>query len=159
MIRLDDSNKNQYRKLDSKNLVYSMNQVVGFTLQDLGGGWEEVTYYGEAFIDPTNGVVKPQYVYIMVNASVPGICKIGFTTTSVYQRAREISAATGVVSPWYPVFTYKCGNGEMLEMEVHRYLEQRDIRINDKREGFAITSDAARIIIEQLGKKYQTNEI
>ena len=61
--------------------------------------------------------------------------------------------------PWYPVFTYKCPDGKMLEQEVHDYLESIGVRVNDRREGFAIDTDQARAIIEELGKKYKSSEI
>jgi hypothetical protein len=98
---------------------------------------------------------KPEYVYILVNPSVPGICKSGFTTTTVYQRVSEINNATGVITPWYPVFAYKCPNGRMLEREVHDELERLGARLNPKREGFYMSSNDAREIIEKLGSKYQ----
>jgi hypothetical protein len=33
------------------------------------------------------------------------------------------------------------------------------MRINDRREGFAIDTDSARAVIEKLGKKYKTNDL
>ena len=121
-------------------------------------GWEQVTYYGASWVDPTSIPQNPHYIYILVNPSVPGICKIGFTTTTVYQRVKEINQATGVITPWYPVFSYKCPDGRMLEQEIHEELALMGLRINNKREGFAIDTDSARAIIEKLGKKYKTNE-
>ncbi len=45
----------------------------------------------------------------------------------------------------------------MLEREIHTELERLGARLNQKREGFYISSDDARTLIERLGKKYQTN--
>jgi hypothetical protein len=45
----------------------------------------------------------------------------------------------------------------MLEREVHDELERLGARINPKREGFYMSSDTARSIIERLGKKYETS--
>jgi hypothetical protein len=47
----------------------------------------------------------------------------------------------------------------MLEQEVHEELALMGMRINDKREGFAIDTDNARAVIEKLGKKYKINDI
>jgi hypothetical protein len=94
-------------------------------------------------------------IYILVNPSVPNICKIGFTTTSVYQRVKEINSATGVIIPWYSIYSYKCPDGRALEQEVHKSLEIRGLRVNNDREGFSVTTEDARILIEALGKKYQ----
>ncbi len=38
----------------------------------------------------TSSVKNPEYVYVLVNKKMPGICKIGMTTTSVNQRVKEM---------------------------------------------------------------------
>lgn len=160
MVRLTPDESKKYRVLDNDFITrHGMRQVVGYTLSPdtHNPGWEQVTYYGASWVDPTNTPNHPHYIYILVNPSVPGICKIGFTTTSVYKRVGEINAATGVITPWYPVYSYKCPNGRMLEQEIHEHLEYIGVRVNPNREGFAIDSDAARNIIEKIGAKYKTN--
>lgn len=133
-------------------------KAVGFTLTpSLEHGWEDVTYYGDSILDPSFAIRQPEYVYVLVNQGVPGICKIGMTTTSVAQRVEEINSATGVITPWYPVYSYKCVNSYYLEQEVHSYLEKRGYRVNPKREGFSITSTEAIGVIEMLGEKYRAN--
>lgn len=161
MIQISHTEAKQYRLLDHDYISrHGMREVVAYTLtpDTQNPGWELVTYYGRAWVDSTRIPHSPHYIYILVNPSVPGICKIGFTTTTVYQRVKEINSATGVITPWYPVFSYKCPNGRMLEQEIHDYLEDIGVRVNSNREGFAIDSDNARIIIEEIGKKYQNNE-
>jgi hypothetical protein len=155
MIQLTQQEATQYRKLTSDDLKYSMRQAIAYTLTPTEEvGWDEITYYGASWIDPTNVVQKPHYIYVLLNPSIPGICKIGYTTTTVYDRTRQINAATGVIIPWYPVFTYKCPSGPMLEYDVHHHLEMIGVRVNPNREGFIISSDDARVIIEKLGTKY-----
>ena len=143
-----------YRKLSSNDFRYGMRSAIAFTLTS-DGKWDIVEYYGLAQVDPTSGINKPHWIYILVNPSVPGICKIGYTRLTVYERARQINSATGVIVPWYPVFVYQCPNGKMLETEIHNYLESIGVRVNSKREGFSISSTDASKIIEELGKKYQ----
>lgn len=146
-----------YRRLGlEKDFAYNMSSAVAFTLEYLDEEWESVVYYGDAFIDPTNSITKPHWIYVMVNPLIPDVCKIGFTTTSVEQRARELTAQTASIKPWYVVFSYKCPNGRMLEAEIHNYLEDRGIRVNHKREGFYITSAEAISVIKEIGAKYQT---
>lgn len=130
-------------------------RAVGFTLTPLKDGWEQVNYYGEAIFDPSGGIRKPEWVYILVNKDIPGICKIGMTTTSVEQRTREINSATGVISPWFPVYRYKCVNSYYLEQDVHTYLEEKGYRVSPNREGFYIDSKTAMEVIEVLGRQYQ----
>ena len=148
-----------YRKLDPEtDMAYNMDQVTSFTLTPIDQRWDKVDYYGEAWIDPTYGIYKPHYVYVMVNPSIPGICKIGYTKKTVYERCRQINSATGVITPWYPVFVYKCPSGPLLEKDVHKYLENQGKRVNLKREGFEIDSVEAIQIIEQLGEKYKNKQ-
>ena len=163
MKRITQDEAKDYRRLDHDYLYRNgMRQVVAFTLTPIPDepGWEQATYYGKRYIDPLkdDNPNRPHYIYILVNPSVPGICKIGFTTTTVYQRVKEINRATGVIIPWDPVFSYKCSDGRALERDIHEYLSIRGVRVNNKREGFTIDVDSARDIIEKLGKNYKINE-
>lgn len=157
MLRISEEELSNYRELDTvKDLKFSMHKVVGFALSPIDGYWENVTYYGEGFKDPTDSSIKSNWVYVMVNPSMPGIVKIGYTTTSIPQRVKELNAQTSSITPWYPTFSYKCPNGRMLEEEVHTYLENRGLRVNDKREGFTVTTEEAATLIRELGQKYQS---
>lgn len=136
---------------------YRCRKAVAFTLTPSTDpnyeGWEDVTYFGEGILDPTLSIKKPEWVYVLVNKSIPGICKIGMTTTTVGQRVKEINQATGVITPWFSVFKYKCINSRILEKAVHQHLETLGYRVNPKREGFEIPSSAAIDIIKELGEQ------
>jgi hypothetical protein len=148
-----------YRKLNpSKDFMYNMDQAEHFTVEPIDEKWSDVDYYGQSWLDPTYNVHKPEYVYVLVNPSMPGICKIGYTKKTVYERCRQINSATGVITPWYPVFVYKCPSGPLLEKEVHKYLENQGKRVNIKREGFEIDSVNAIKIIELIGDKYKNKQ-
>ena len=153
IVRINAEETKRYRKLP-KDDPRTVSQAVAFTLTPIEDepGWEEVTYYGEGMINPSNAISKPEYVYVLVNKSVPGICKIGMTTTSVAQRTKEINSATGVITPWYCVYSYKCLNSALLEKEVHKKLEDMGFRVNQKREGFSVDSDTAKLVIEQVAE-------
>ena len=154
--RLTDDEASKFRKLNPEtDFRYNMDQAVGFTLHPSEEeGCEDVTYYGEALLDTTGNAVKPSYVYVLLNKGFPGICKIGYTDKSVEDRCKSINAATGVIYPWYPVYSIKCLNGYSLEQDVHAYLEARGVRVNPRREGFEISSKQAIEIIEELNKNY-----
>jgi hypothetical protein len=132
-------------------------KAVAFTLTpstDPGfEGWEDVTYYQEGILDPTGCSQDPEYVYVLVNPRIPGICKIGMTTTSVNQRVKEINSATGVITPWYSVYEYKCLNSRVLEQAVHQRLESMGYRVNPKREGFEVSTSVAVSVIEALAQE------
>lgn len=144
-----------YMPLDTNDPSTSA-RAVAFTLTPLEDGWEEVTYYAQAIFDPSGAIRRPEWVYVLVNKDIPGICKIGMTTTTVEQRVKEINSATGVISPWFPVYRYRCLNSRYLEQDVHRHLENAGHRVSANREGFYIDSNTAREVIEELGVKYQT---
>lgn len=116
-------------------------------------GWEDLEYYMEGILDPSYSSRPPEWVYVLVNKGVPGICKIGMTTTSVPQRVREINSATGVITPWFAVYQYKCINSYALEQAVHSHLEGLGYRVNPNREGFDIESGEAIAVIEAIGKQ------
>jgi hypothetical protein len=156
--RIDPQDADYYIQLTKSEWNWH-DRVVGFTLtpdedeQRAKEGWEIVTYYSEGLLDPTGSIKKPEWVYVLVNKSVPGICKIGMTSTSVTQRCKEINSATGVITPWFPVFKYKCLNSYLLEQSVHQKLEEFGYRVSKNREGFEINSNLAIEIIKQQGEK------
>ena len=147
-----------YRRLHEDEVAYV--ESIGFTLSpSIESGFEEVTYYGHSLKGVVHSSKRPEWIYVLSNKHIPGILKIGYTRTSVNQRVIEINAPTGVVYPWFPVFSYKCANGFHLEQEIHRYLEGLGIRINDAREGFQIEIDEAIEVIERLGNRYRMDEL
>jgi hypothetical protein len=153
MIRITANETHFYVKLTGDD-PRKMEKAVAFTLTDSGEpGWQDVTYYGEGILDPSLSPKKPEWVYVLVNKSMPGICKIGMTTTSVPQRVKEINSATGVITPWFAVFKYKCINSLVLEKAVHKHLEDLGYRVNPKREGFEIDSNTAIKVIKEIGDK------
>ena len=125
-----------------------------FTRISCNDGWEDIIYLAEAILDASGGVRKPEYVYVLVNKSVPGMVKIGMTTTTPDERAHQISSATGVPTPWIPVFSFKCYRSDLLEEEVHEYFAA--YRVNDGREMFSVDSYTAQKVIEVLGQKYSS---
>jgi hypothetical protein len=129
---------------------------IAYCFHPVEDNWEKVRYYGDSVLDINGNIRKPEWIYILVNSLMPGIIKIGMTTTSVEQRLKEINSATGVIMKWNSVYQYKCVNAYMLEQEIHRYLQDRGHRINPNREGFEIDVNTAINYIELLGERYQT---
>lgn len=115
-------------------------------------GWEDVVYLKEPVMDASGGVRATEYVYVLVNKSMPGMVKIGMTTDTPVKRARDINRATGVPTPWVPVWSLKCYASRILEQRVHEYLGQ--YRVAENREMFRIDSVTAQRVIEELGKDF-----
>jgi hypothetical protein len=115
-------------------------------------GWELVNYYQDSPIDQSGNLVPTEYVYVLVNKSIPDMVKIGMTVREVDQRAKEISGATGVPTPWVPVYSFKCFNSYKLEQEIHEHLDA--VRVANNREMFYLHSKDAINIVNELGAKY-----
>lgn len=115
-------------------------------------GWEDVVYLKQPIVDASGGIRPTEYVYILVNKSMPGMVKIGMTTVTPAKRARDINKATGVPTPWVPVWSLKCYASRVLEQRIHEHLSE--YRVADNREMFAIDSLTAQRVIEDLGKDF-----
>lgn len=133
---------------------YQTRKADAFTLIPEEDGWERVVYLANAVLDPSGAVRAPEYVYVLVNKSVPNMVKIGMTKLTPDERARQISAATGVATPWICIYSFKCYRSDLLEADVHYRL--REHRVAKRREMFEIDSHTAREVIEELGYKYST---
>lgn len=77
-----------------------------------------------------------QWVYIMSNDSMPGLLKIGMTTTSPQQRNRELGSATGVPTPFRLEYSLEVSNARRVEQVIHKELSA--YRVNRRREFFEI---------------------
>jgi len=150
MKRVTSEESHYYIKLKP----HQMRKADAFTLLKEEGGWDTVVYLANAVLDPSGAVRAPEYVYVLVNKSVPNMVKIGMTTSTPDQRARQISAATGVPTPWIPVYSFQCYRSDLLEEEIHQYFSA--YRVNTHREMFAIDSHTAQKVIEDLGYKYSS---
>jgi hypothetical protein len=145
-----------YKLLDSDKLSPEeiCRKSVAFTLtpDPASPGWEFIHYYQDSPLDQSGNLVPTEYVYILVNKSMPDMVKIGMTIREVEERAKEISGATGVPTPWVPVFSFKCFNSYKLEQELHEHLNA--VRVADNREMFYMHSRDAIDTVKKLGDKY-----
>ena len=115
-------------------------------------GWEDITYYQDSPFAQDGSLTPTEFVYVLVNSSCPGMVKIGMTVRDVETRAKEISGATGVPTPWVPIFSFKCFNSYKLEQEIHEHLDA--VRVAGNREMFYLHSKDAIDIVKKLGDKY-----
>ena len=90
------------------------------------------------------------YVYILISDQQEGICKIGSTERTPEARLTEINRATGVILPWKIYNAFPCRAPRAVEKLVHRTLA--DIRIDRRKEGFAIYPEQAQQIISNIIK-------
>lgn len=76
------------------------------------------------------------YVYLLVNSSMPGLIKVGRTERPVVERVAELSAPTGVPTPFELVFEVFVDDCEGAERRLHEHLSQRGYRVSTDREFF-----------------------
>lgn len=74
------------------------------------------------------------WVYVLSNEAMPGIYKIGMTTTSPEVRAREVSQGTGVPMPYVVEHAFHSQSPKEDESSIHDILSE--YRLNPNREFF-----------------------
>lgn len=80
------------------------------------------------------------HVYFLLNPSMPGLLKIGYTTKSLQRRLSELET-TGVPEPFVIGASFHVTNAKACEQELHKLFEQ--YRKSQQREFFHISlSDA-----------------
>jgi len=104
------------------------------------------------------------WVYVLSNPSMPGIFKIGLTTTHPEKRAKELSGTTGVPTKFKVVRSFISDDPNAHEKEIHRQLAR--YRINEDREFFqcpveriiqictSVIPDGSAITVNDLTDKY-----
>ena len=75
------------------------------------------------------------YIYILMNASMPKLLKIGKTTKAPEERASELSVSTGVPTPYHVAYHVWVEDCDGTEKEIHDKLAP--YRISNKREFFS----------------------
>jgi hypothetical protein len=153
-ITVEDAHFYKPLNIDELSPEVVCRKATAFTLtpDPSNSGWDLVNYYQDSPLDQNGNLVPTEYVYVLVNKSMPDMVKIGMTVREVDQRAREISGATGVPTPWVPVYSFKCFNSYKLEQEIHEHLDA--VRVNEHREMFYLHSKDAINIVNELGAKY-----
>jgi len=89
------------------------------------------------------------WVYVLVNSSIPGMYKVGRTTRLPSERAAELSAATGVATPFVIAFEQEFADCVTAEQQIHAELDRRGHRIASNREFFSGSStDIVRVVLD-----------
>ena len=87
------------------------------------------------------------YIYVMVNPSLPNLVKIGKTTREPNERAKELSLATGVPTPFILVYYKPFKDCHLAETVIHHFFEEKGTRVNGNREFFQVSTTEAIDII------------
>jgi hypothetical protein len=106
-------------------------------------GSETAAHEGRVKPDQVAGRDKAGFVYILLNPSIEGLLKIGRTARDPQERVRELSAATGVATPFILAYQMHFADCEAAELFVHAYLEGKGFRVSADREFFKAPLPAA----------------
>lgn len=90
---------------------------------------------GAEISSPAGG---PGYLYILTNPSMGNLIKIGRTTRSPRERIEELSASTGIPTPFELAFDVYVEDCVRAEAHVHSRLERGGYRVTKNREFFDV---------------------
>jgi hypothetical protein len=91
----------------------------------------------------------PGYIYILTNRSLGNLIKIGKTTRSPRERVDELSAGTGIPTPFVLAFDAYVEDCSKAEEYVHSRLERDGYRVASNREFFNVdVATAIEVILE-----------
>ena len=123
-------------------------------------GYEDVTYYTNRpkKIQIPKGMVGSQWVYVLTNPTMPGLCKIGFTKNKPSERVKQINAGTGVAMDFVVEWAFPCFNAHDVEKQVHKYLEDNGFRVNKNKEFFNVSVNEAKAVVERIGEPYKMHD-
>jgi len=86
------------------------------------------------------------YVYILINEAMPGLIKIGRTTTSVKQRISELNQPAGIPLPFTCYYAARVEDCVKVERKLHEAFG--DHRVRDRREFFWLSPHRAQAALE-----------
>ncbi len=86
------------------------------------------------------------FVYILINEAMPGLIKIGRTTTSVKQRMSELNAPAGIPLPFTCYYAARVEDCVKVERKLHEAFG--DLRVRDRREFFWLSPHRAQSALE-----------
>lgn len=93
------------------------------------------------------------YIYILSNPSFNGLYKVGKTARDPYERAKELSSATGVPTPFKIEYLVYVEDNTYAEELTHSILQQKGFRLSNNREFFNAPLELIKEIISRIGKE------
>lgn len=91
-----------------------------------------------------------EYIYILINTSVPGLVKIGRTNRTPTERATELSRATGVPTPFIIAYEETVSDSAAAEKAIHALLSEQGVRPNSSREFFEVSLSNAVTVVNTI---------
>lgn len=89
------------------------------------------------------------YIYILINESFIDLIKIGYTSFQTAERAKQLSAHSGVPTPFFVAYEIFVSEGcRKIEKLIHAKLH--DFRVNNNREFFRFPLKDAIKVVEEI---------
>ena len=113
-----------------------------------------------ANVEPNTEVANGGYVYILINAAIPGLVKVGKTEREPEERAKELSCGTGIPTPYCVAYEEWFADCSAAEEFVHTLLTANGYRVADNREFFsAPVKVAIKAVIEAKAREDKSNTV
>src|SRR5699024_7327239 len=162
---------NLYEKESTQNenliaLIYLLRNYFDYSIDDqkLENLFNVINQHVEENynVDNINNGYDNGYVYVLINTSFEGMVKVGKTTKDPEERAKELSNATGVPTPFILVYKQYFTDCSIAEKTIHTLLEEQGYRISNNREFFNVPVEYVIRLIQELTLKeenqsYQNN--
>jgi hypothetical protein len=104
---------------------------------------------GPMMPDPVLPEPAQNWIYVLVNSSIPGMVKVGRTTRRPTDRAAELSGATGVATPFVLAFEQEFSDSVQAEELIHAELDRRGLRVAANREFFrGSPAEIVRVVLD-----------
>lgn len=91
---------------------------------------------------------KPGFCYILTNTSMPNMIKIGKTTKDPLERVKELSAPTGIPTPFQVAYHQPCHDIDDVEKRMHEKFDSK--RVAGNREFFHVSLFKAATFLDSL---------
>lgn len=101
---------------------------------------------------------SPGYVYALINTSMKGLIKIGKTTRSSEERAKELSNASGVATPFIVAYEIYVSDCTKAEVYLHTIMEEKNYRVTNNREFFNIQLEELIHIMIDVKSIFRTDD-
>jgi len=98
-------------------------------------------------------MAEPGHIYVLINPSIDGLVKIGKTTREPKWRAKELSQATGVATPFYVAFSIEVADCHSAEEYVYAVLEHNGFNRSPNREFFEMPLQKAIEVLTLVQKE------
>ncbi|MBS1494175.1 MAG: GIY-YIG nuclease family protein [Bacteroidetes bacterium] len=99
---------------------------------------------------------QPGYIYILINPTLNGLVKIGKTSKTSEERAKELSSATGVPTQFMVAYDEFFEDIDLAENHVHEVLKNMGHHVFPNKEFFDIALKDAIGILNETKKYYNT---